>query len=39
MINCRKVPLFNHDMKQLKRQRRGLEKGVEKIDLPEIITK
>ena len=39
MINCPKVPWFNHDMKQLKRQRRGLEKGVVKIDFPEIINK
>ena len=34
MINRPKVPLFNDDIKQLKRQRRRLEKRAVKTDLP-----
>ena len=34
MINRPKVPLFNDDIKQLKRQRRCLEKRAVKTDLP-----
>ena len=34
MINRPKVPWFNDDIKQLKRQRRRLEKRAVKTDLP-----
>ena len=36
MINRPKVPWFNDDIKQLKRQRRPLEKRAVKTDLPVI---
>ena len=36
MINRPKVPWFNDDIKQLKRQRRRLEKRAVKTDLPVI---